>query len=417
MALLRRSLKLVAVVLGVVVGLVAVAAASVFAYGNTESNRVTSLPKPTGPYAVGRVTYHWVDRSRGETFTKKKEDKRELMAFVWYPAKKSGPHATTTAYLPGKWGKERQKDYGDFAFLTQRFGSVRTHSFEDAPVAGTKDRYPVLAMEPGLGPLPTDYTTLAENLASHGYVVVASAPTYSASVVVFPNGRVARSTPLGSFPGDENVPVTGAKTRADEAAGARLVGEWAKDISFELDRMQKLDAERGGRFYGRLDAGRVGMVGHSLGGATALKACASDESCRAAANLDGTPYGAGSLLRQGSSKPFMYLASESQASTCDRECREGNRWTREVYERSEGEAYYLTVEGSRHFDFTDSAVLFSPVVKMMGLLGPIDGRSALRVTNAYLLAFFDRYLEGEKEPLLRDPSPRYPEIRFEARRG
>jgi predicted dienelactone hydrolase len=414
--LIRRSLKIVAVMLGVLFGLLAVAAASVYAYGEAESNRVTSLPEPTGPYAVGRVSYHWTDSSREESLTEGEGDKRELMAFVWYPAKKTGPSSATAAYLPGKWGGERQKEYGNWSFATQRLGSVRTHAFEDAPVAG-EGRYPVLVMEPGLGPLPTDYTTLAEDLASHGYIVVASAPTYSASLVVFPNGRVARSTALGSFPGDEDAPLTEAKIRKDEAAGARLVGVWAKDMSFELDQMERLDAERGSRFYGRLDTGRAGMFGHSLGGATALEACASDRRCRAAANLDGTPYGAGGLLRGGSPKPYMYVASEPPASQCDRECEEGDRWTREIYERSERGAYHLTLEGSRHFDFSDYAVLFSPVLRMRGVLGPIDGGRALNITNAYLLAFFDRYVKGEEEHLLRGPSPEYPEVRFEPRRG
>jgi hypothetical protein len=415
-SLLRRLPKIVAVVLSSLVGLLAVVAASVFAYGEAESNRMTSLPEPTGSYAVGRVSYHWIDRSRKEVFTQTKGDERELMVFVWYPAEKPGPHATTAAYLPGKWGEERQKEYGNLSFLTQGLASVRTHSFEDAPVAGAKDRYPVLVMEPGLGPLPTDYTTLAENLASHGYVVVASAPTYSASVVVFPDGRVAQSTSLGSFPGNENAPVTEAKIRKDEAAGARLVGVWSKDMSFELDRMERLDTEKGGRFYGRLDTRRAGMFGHSLGGATALSACASNNRCRAAANLDGTPYGAGSLLRDGSPKPYMYVASETPASHCDPECEEGDLWTREIYERSKGDAYHLTLRGSRHFDFSDYAVLFSPVLRTRGLLGPIDGRLALHATNAYLLAFFDRYLKNENESLLRGPSSRYPEVRFESRR-
>jgi hypothetical protein len=48
---------------------------------------------------------------------------------------------------------------------------------------------------------------------------------------------------------------------------------------------------------------------------------------------------------------------------------------------------------------------------MKDLLGPIDGRDALRTTNRYLLAFFDRNLKGEKEPLLRSPSAKYPEVR------
>jgi hypothetical protein len=418
MSLLVRVLKVFATVLVAVVALVVVAAAAVFAYAEVRSNEEVVLPEPTGPYAVGRVSYHWIDRSREETFTEE-GDERELMAFVWYPAQKPAPASPTeiAAYLPGKWGEERQKQFGNWSFLAQRLDSVRTHSFEDTLVAGTEERYPVLVMEPGLGPLPTDYTTLAENLASHGYVVVASAPTYSASVVVFPDGRVAPSTPLGSFPGDENAPLTEAKIQEDEAAGSRLVWVWAKDMSFELDQMQRLDSERGGRFYGRLDLGRVGMFGHSLGGATALRACALDDRCGAAANLDGTPYGAGGLRRNGSPKPFMYVASDLPASYCDRECEEGDRWTREIYERSKDGAYYLTIEGTRHFDFTDYAALFSPVLRMRGLLGPIGGRSALRMTNAYLLAFFDRYLKGDREPLLRGPSPEHPQVRFKSRRG
>ena len=45
------------------------------------------FPKPTGSYAIGTVTYHWVDLSRPELFTTDPNDHRELMAQVWYPAK------------------------------------------------------------------------------------------------------------------------------------------------------------------------------------------------------------------------------------------------------------------------------------------------------------------------------------------
>ena len=67
-------------VLGLLVGLLAVAAASAFAYGHVESGRTTPLSEPTGLYDVGRASFHWVDPSRGETFTKKKGDERKLMA-------------------------------------------------------------------------------------------------------------------------------------------------------------------------------------------------------------------------------------------------------------------------------------------------------------------------------------------------
>src|SRR5215211_6751393 len=129
MSLLVRVLKVFATVLVAVVALVVVAAAAVFAYAEVRSNEEVVLPEPTGPYAVGRVSYHWIDRSREETFTEEEGDERELMAFVWYPAQKPAPASPTeiAAYLPGKWGEERQKQFGNWSFLAQRLDSVLTH--------------------------------------------------------------------------------------------------------------------------------------------------------------------------------------------------------------------------------------------------------------------------------------------------
>jgi predicted dienelactone hydrolase len=56
---------------------------------------VFRLPPPTGPYAIGTLTYHWVDAHRGEVFSADPNDQRELMVQIWYPAKKdpSAPRA------------------------------------------------------------------------------------------------------------------------------------------------------------------------------------------------------------------------------------------------------------------------------------------------------------------------------------
>jgi hypothetical protein len=67
----------------------------------------------------------------------------------------------------------------------------------------------------------------------------------------------------------------------------------------------------------------------------------------------------------------MYLASDLPHSGSHRECEEGDGWTRQIYGRSEHGAYHLTIGGTRHFDFTDYAALFSPVLRMSGVLGTI----------------------------------------------
>jgi hypothetical protein len=45
-----------------------------------------AFPPPAGPYAIGTLTYHWVDAARPEILTADPADTRELMAQVWYPA-------------------------------------------------------------------------------------------------------------------------------------------------------------------------------------------------------------------------------------------------------------------------------------------------------------------------------------------
>ena len=40
-------------------------------------------------------------------------------------------------------------------------------------------RYPILLFKAGIGALSTDYTSLCEDLARHGYIVVASDAPYS----------------------------------------------------------------------------------------------------------------------------------------------------------------------------------------------------------------------------------------------
>jgi hypothetical protein len=59
---------------------------------------VFRFPSPTGPYAIGTLTYHWVDAARRELFTADPNDRRELMVQIWYPAK-ANASAPRASYL------------------------------------------------------------------------------------------------------------------------------------------------------------------------------------------------------------------------------------------------------------------------------------------------------------------------------
>lgn len=56
---------------------------------------VFRFPRPTGPYQIGTLTYHWVDAHRLEVFSTDPNARRELMVHIWYPTKgnSSSPRA------------------------------------------------------------------------------------------------------------------------------------------------------------------------------------------------------------------------------------------------------------------------------------------------------------------------------------
>jgi hypothetical protein len=68
-----------------------------------DHNRETTLPTPTGPFAVGRTTYAWSDPAHADPRAPQPGTKRELFAWIWYPAAPPQPSQTVDDYLPAPW--------------------------------------------------------------------------------------------------------------------------------------------------------------------------------------------------------------------------------------------------------------------------------------------------------------------------
>ncbi|PYV05482.1 MAG: hypothetical protein DMG26_05195 [Acidobacteria bacterium] len=191
-----------------------------------------------------------------------------------------------------------ERDRGPF--LWQRLDWVQVHAIPDAPVSAAQPGYPVLIFSTGYGRVPTDYTVLAEDLASHGYVVVGIANTYSAPVVAFPDGRVVSRVREAALPEGSRL--------AEKTAADRLVMVWAEDVIFVIDQLDRLSTDASGGFFGRLDVTRLGVFGHSFGGAAAVEACSRDSRCKAAVDIDGALFG--DVPRVGLKQPCMFVLSE-----------------------------------------------------------------------------------------------------------
>jgi dienelactone hydrolase len=399
-------LKRIAIFLGLTVGGGLLFVAVVLGWLWVQNNRKVVLPAPTGPYAVGRAEYDWVDETRGESLRKGTDTKRELVVWIWYPAAAQAA-VPAAEYLPDQWSRAEAQDRGVAArFLMQNLGSVRVHAIADAPMASAQPFYPVLIFEPGLGPIATDYTTLAEDLASHGYVVAACTPTYSAGMVVFPDGRIARGTREGSVP-------DAASVEASNKILNRLINVWAADDEFVLNQMEALNRnDPSGKFTGRLNLQSVGVFGHSFGGSTAAQVCRLDSRFAAGVDIDGYPRG--DVIQTGIHQPFMFIWGDHPVPP-NAEWLQAVRNTQAIYDKLDSGGYQITINGARHFNFTDNGAFASTFLRMEHALGSIDGQRALRTTSDYLRAFFDHHLKGSEEPLLEGPSKKYPEAQFESR--
>ena len=299
--------------------------------------------------------------------------------------------------MPGKWGELLLPDYlakqrrsetvlseVEAGLKEYPIRTIRTHAYPDAPILHGEKKFPVLLLEPGFGMLPFFYTTLIEDLVSHGYIVAGTIPTYYTHYNVFSNGRVV-------------------DTFISTHTNAHLP-DWTGDMIFTLNQLEKLNTDTESQFHERLDFMRVGAFGHSFGGAASVQVAKDDPRVRAALDFDGTL--AGDVVDSGLLKPFLMFDHPHLG--------ESNYHRDAVVFRDAKPAYRLTLAGSEHGFSQDWGLLpFIPASAKRAGLGTIDPARALTVTKAYVEAFFGEYLEGKKSPLLNCPSPDYREITFE----
>ena len=388
---------------------------------------VFRFPHPSGPYAMGTLTYHWVDASRADIFTADPNARRELMAQVWYPADAS-PSPTRAPYM-----QEADAVTGALArmhdmprlFFSQ-FKYVTTNAVASVRVADGQPSYPVLIFLEGATGFRQMNTFQVEELVSHGYIVVAVDQPGAAANVVFPDGREVVGVPvlqLQALIRPSHMPGATApllQGRALEAGS--IVPFLTQDVSFALDQLAVLNQADPNRVLtGRLDLQRVGTFGVSLGGIVAGVACLHETRVRACLLMDAPM--ATDVVASGLAKPGMWITRDVASMRLERQLSGG--WSeadidahqtsmRAVYESLPGAGYFVRAPGAFHLNFTDTPN-WTPLASWLNLTGPIDGQRAHNIVNAYSLAFFDRHLAGRPAKLLDGPPERYPEVLFESR--
>ncbi len=384
------------------------------------------FPKPTGPYAIGTVTYHWVDATRPELFTTDANDHRELMVQVWYPATydSSQPRAlyiqdadVVTAALA------QLHSLPNFALTQLKY--VTTHTAESVPVANNKQSYPVLIFLEGLTGYRQMNTFQVEEMVSHGYIVVGLDQPGAAASVVFPDGHQIVVPPVDnvmqplihqSFSPAETIPQLNGR-----AMPIGIIPYFVQDVSFTLDQLASINiTDPKNILTGKLDLQHTGVFGMSLGGTVSAEACLKDPRLKACLIEDVAM--TANVVQKYLQQPSMFitrpvatmrLERQTAGGWAEKDIEQTQTTMRSVYDSLPGDGYFVQVPGMFHIDLTDLDLL-SPFLPIIGISGPIGAERAHTIVNAYSVAFFDKELMGSTTILLDGHTKQFPEVIFGA---
>ncbi|QOT12587.1 carboxylic ester hydrolase [Paenibacillus sp. JNUCC32] len=369
---------------------------------------VFAFHQPQGTYSVGTAVYHFIDNHRPDEYSAEPTDHRELMVQLWYPSEpetgeEAAPYIRNVTAITQ--GLEQALSFP--AWTLSHLGLVETHAYSNAPLSTTEQEYPILIFSHGMTGFRNQNTFQIEELASHGYIVVGIDHVYDAAATVYPDGReiLINKHQLSGFEAlDEHMTL------------------WTQDVSFILNRLEQMNRQdEQERFTGRLDLERIGMFGHSYGGAAAAQMLLKDSRIKAAINMDGTLYG-DPMPSTGLNKPYLQMNGEKSIdksifdNSLDQAMAQSGH-TREYYEdfweetvrrrmnALQGGGYTMTIPHTSHMSYTDFH-LFSPLLPNPGE----DPESVHRIINEVSVAFFDQHLKEIRENAMNELSKKYPVI-------
>ncbi|GAA3119217.1 alpha/beta hydrolase [Planomonospora alba] len=337
------------------------------------------LPAPTGAHPVGTTALYLKDASRADPWNPD-AGARELKVTLWYPTgRRDGRRAP---YMTPKESELLLKGSRITGVPYDTLSRTRTNAVEDADPEGRG--LPLVVLSPGFTKPVSTLTSLAEDLASRGYVVAGIDHPYESHATTLPGGRVAECLACDSD--------------TDPGFGTGVVQGRAADVSFVLDR---LAAEWDGSEV--IDRSRIAMAGQSIGGAAALAAMVEDSRVRAGIDMDGTTYAR--IPEGGLSRPFMFMGTPQHVpggrdTSWDRDWKLLTGWKR-----------WLVLSGAGHQSFTDLPLL-AGALGIRPAPGALPAERSAELTRAYVAAFLDQHLKSRRGSLLEGPSPRSPEVGF-----
>ena len=341
------------------------------------------IPKPTGNKNIATYSIELIDSNRLEWFTDSPNDLRKIMIQVWYP---------TNEY---EGEKELYIDYGDIRIkaladqfdynpgLFRKLINIKTNSIKRA-VPSNDSSFPLIIFSHGLGGNRTQNTIMVEELASHGYVVIAIEHPYDANISIFDNGEIADYRSGINYQRRHSQKLT-----PEEFWAIRLpqLKTRASDVSFVINQIEI--GEFPSQLLKIIDSDNIGIFGHSFGGATSIYSSYVDDRIDACINLDGwmvvVP---DDIINNGIGKNFMYIGQEQWDEKL-------NYQKLEVFIKSNLKSSKILIPGTTHYDFSDTPHM-SKAAKLLKKSGQLNSSNLKNILNDLVVSFFNKNLKNKK---------------------
>lgn len=313
------------------------------------------LPK-TGSYEVATQTFTYTDNARIETFSDTGEN-RKLTVQFWYPS--------------------------------------------DA-----QEKCPLIVFSHGAFGIRASNTSTYMDLASNGYVVCSIDHPYHAAGTVDTDGKLT----IGSNTFMQQV-VDANQDVYTEEQKLVLFDEWmslrTQDINFVLNTIIEKTQGENDPLFSMIDTGKIGLMGHSLGGAASVQLGRDREDIDAVIDIDGTMLGEergivdGEVILNDEPYPLPLLNFYSDYVIKELVANPDYIYPNKYLTSISPAAYEVCIKGSNHMSYTDLP-FFCPLLadQLSGISSgdtssSVDKNYCVQTMNQLILEFFNCYLKGE----------------------
>lgn len=284
-----------------------------------------------------------------------------------------------------------------------------------------ENSFPLIIFSHGAFGYYQSNTSTYMELASHGYVVVSLDHPYHSFFTKNSKGELVTVNP--SFIQSAMMTQAGDMQEEEEY---ELTREWiilrTADMNFVLDTLidAKTEGVRTDTWYVESDemadeilqvlvmtnTDHIGLMGHSLGGATSVTTGRMRDDIDAVVDIDGTMLGEQVGYADGvyeyyeESYPVPLLSIDNESHYRDGVTADLDYVNNVVLENA-ADSHHTYFLGSGHMNFTDLP-LFSPPLASLLETGTIDETECVLKMNEIILQYFDHYLKGEGELSIRE---------------